>query len=91
MFYKLKEYAFGVLEGIQPGLTAEMNDLENYGASKMNNNYFYRFFAFQGTGEERQMIHVFNVQAYPEVRLTHYENKLELDEEASDRLEPGNG
>ena len=37
------------------------------------------------------MIHVFNVQAYPEVRLTHYENKLELDEEASDRLEPGNG
>ena len=88
---KLKEYAFGVLEGMQPGLTAEMNDLENYGASKMNNNYFYRFFAFQGTGEERQMIHVFNVQAYPEVRLTHYENKLELDEEASDRLEPGNG
>lgn len=88
---KLKEYAFGVLEGMQPGLTAEMNDLENYGASKFNNNYFYRFFAFQGTGEERQMIHVFNVQAYPEVRLTHYENKLELDEEASDRLEPGNG
>lgn len=88
---KLKEYAFGVLEGMQPGLTAEMGDLENYGASKFNNNYFYRFFAFQGTGEERQMIHVFNVQAYPEVRLTHYENKLELDEEASDRLEPGNG
>lgn len=88
---KLKEYAFGVLEGMQPGLTAEMGDLENYDGSKFNNNYFYRFFAFQGTGEERQMIHVFNVQAYPEVRLTHYENKLELDEEASDRLEPGNG
>lgn len=88
---KLKEYAFGVLEGMQPGLTAEMGDLENYGASKFNDNYFYRFFAYQGTGDERQLIHVFNVQAYPKVRLTHYENLLELSDDASDRLEPGNG
>jgi len=88
---ELRDYAFGVLEGMQPGLTAEMGDLENIGASSFNNKYFYRFFAYQGTGEERQMIHVFNVQAYPEVRLTHYENRLELNEEASERLEPGNG
>lgn len=88
---ELRNYAFGVLEGMQPGLTAEMGDLENYGATRFNNKYFYRFFAYQGEGEARKMIHVFNVQAYPEVRLTHYENRMELDEEASERLEPGNG
>jgi len=31
------------------------------------------------------------VQAWPEVRLTHYENLAEMDDEATDRLEPGNG
>jgi len=87
----LRDYAFDVLEGMQPGVTAEMTDLENLGATRFNNKYFYRFFAYQGEGEDRQMIHVFNVQAYPEVRLTHYENRMELDEEASERLEPGNG
>lgn len=88
---KVRDYAFAVLEGIRPGVTADMTDLETHGATRWNDQYFYRFFVYRGEGEQRQLIHVFNVQVYPEVRLTHYENLLELDRDASERLEPGNG
>lgn len=88
---RVKKYALTVLEGMEPGLTARMNNLEVYGATRYHDKYFYRFFSYQGEGEERELAYVFNVQVYPEVRLTHYENLLEMDDEASDRLEPGNG
>ncbi len=88
---KVKEYAFAVLEAIEPGVTQTFDDLENLGASKYNDNYFYRFRASEGKGTASRDSYVFVVQVYPEVRLTHFENLLELDEEASDRLEPGNG
>ena len=88
---KLKEYGLAVLEGMDPGITEKLGELENMGATRYNDNYFYRFFAYAGEGDERELTHVFNVQAWPEVRLTHYENLAEMDDEATDRLEPGNG
>ena len=88
---KLKEYGLAVLEGMDPGITEKLGELENMGATRYNDNYFYRFFAYSGEGDERELTHVFNVQAWPEVRLTHYENLAEMDDEATDRLEPGNG
>ena len=88
---RVREYALQVLEGMLPGISQEWDLLEGYGATRINDKYFYRFFAYTGEGESQAMTHVFNVQYYPEVRLTHYENLLMLDDEASDRLEPGNG
>jgi len=88
---KVKEYAFAVLEAIEPGVTDKFDTLENLGASKYNDNYFYRFRASEGKETASRENYVFVVQVYPEVRLTHFENLLELNDEASDRLEPGNG
>lgn len=88
---KVREYAFAVLEAMEPGVTEEFEELENLGASRYNDNYFYRFLSFKGKGSEKRENYVFVVQTYPTVRLTHFENKLELNSEASDRLEPGNG
>ena len=88
---RVQEYAVQTLEGMLPGISQEWDRLESYGAMRLNDKYFFRFFAYTGEGASETMSHVFNVQYYPEVRLTHYENLLMLDEEASDRLEPGNG
>ncbi len=88
---RVREHALEVLDGMLPGIAQEWDRLEDYGATKIDDQYFYRFFAYTGEGKNETLSHVFNVQYYPEVRLTHYENLLMLDEEASDRLEPGNG
>ena len=88
---RVQNYALQTLEGMLPGISQEWDRLEPYGATRINDRYFYRFFAYTGEGASETMSHVFNVQYYPEVRLTHYENLLVLDPEASDRLEPGNG
>ncbi|MDD6040793.1 MAG: M56 family metallopeptidase [Clostridia bacterium] len=85
------EYGLSVLEKIQPGLRGEMGEMESQGPTVNGESSFYRFFSFRREGENHSMTHVFNVQVFPEVRLTHYENLLEFDEDASDRLEPGNG
>lgn len=87
----ISDYALHMLEGMLPGIMQEWDKLEPYGATRINDKYFYRFFAYTGEGESKTLSHVFNVQYYPEVRLTHYENRLVLDEDTSERLEPGNG
>ena len=88
---KVKAYALEVLESLEPGIS-EMNAVTEPGSGTQNGQkYFYRFFIYEGEGEEEEMTYVFNVQVRPEVRLTHYENLKEFDREASDRMEPGNG
>ena len=87
----VQEYALQTLEGMLPGISQEWDRLDPYGATRNNDQYFYRFFAYTGEGASEKLSHVFNVQYYPEVRLTHYENRLVLDEDTSERLEPGNG
>lgn len=88
---RVQEYALQTLEGMLPGISQEWDRLAPYGATRNNDQYFYRFFAYTGEGASEKPSHVFNVQYYPEVRLTHYENRLVLDEDTSERLEPGNG
>lgn len=88
---KVKEYALGVLENLEPGISAKNAVAEPASGTQNGQNYFYRFFIYEGEGEAEEMTYVFNVQVRPEVRLTHYENLKEFDDEASDRMEPGNG
>ena len=88
---KVKEYAIGVLENLEPGISAKSAVTEPASGTQNGQNYFYRFFIYEGEGAQEEMTYVFNVQVRPEVRLTHYENLKEFDDEASDRMEPGNG
>jgi len=88
---KVKDYALGILAQIEPELADKLAEPEPGSGTRNNQNYFYRFFVYEGEGMDREMTYVFNVQVYPEVRLTHYENLKEFDDAASDRLEPGNG
>jgi len=88
---QVRDYALEVLESIEPGIAQREAEVEPGSGTRYNQNRFIRYFIYEGEGSEREMIYVFNVQSYPEVRLTHYENLREFDAEASDRLEPGNG
>ncbi len=88
---KMKEYALGILEALEPGISQKESVHEAASGTYINGKYFYRFFIYEGEGAEEEMTYVFNVQVYPEVRLTHYENRKQFDRDASDRLEPGNG
>ncbi|MBR6570856.1 MAG: M56 family metallopeptidase [Clostridia bacterium] len=88
---EVRDYALEVLESLEPGIAKYQAVVEPGSGTRYNQNRFYRFFIYEGEGMDEKMIYVFNVQVYPEVRLTHYENLREFDDEASDRLEPGNG
>ena len=88
---EVRDYALEVLESLEPGIAKYRAVVEPGSGTRYNQNRFYRFFIYEGEGMDEKMIYVFNVQVYPEVRLTHYENLREFDDEASDRLEPGNG